>query len=274
MKKYRLIKINLVWLLLFCTSRAAQDALEDYKLLTCDIRPLKRLGYDRSLTRPHLPFKEGTSLNWSGYVAATNFNSPAPDTVNKITGNWVVPTVSPTNNNAYCSIWIGIDGSSDNTVEQIGTEHDWSNGSQQNYAWFEMYPNYPFEIIGFPLHVGDNISALIEYVGNSTFKLSLINNTRKVHSVIPYQYTKSKLALRSSAEWIVEAPFSTHVLPLSHFSPVKFSNCSAVICNTNLTLAQAVHKSLTMVTNTNVAKAIPSTLLNGGTSFDVTWHHE
>ena len=51
-----------------------------------------------------------------------------------------MPTVSgsgPT----YSSVWVGIDGYSSNTVEQIGTEQDVSaNGKTSYYAWYEMYP--------------------------------------------------------------------------------------------------------------------------------------
>jgi hypothetical protein len=47
----------------------------------------------------------------------------------------------------YSSAWVGIDGYSDNTVEQIGTEQDWIWGRAIYYSWFEMYPNRPYRIL-------------------------------------------------------------------------------------------------------------------------------
>ena len=56
--------------------------------------------------------------------------SPQGDAFTDVKGSWIVPSVSGnTNQTAYSVTWIGIDGYSSNTVEQIGTEQDWINGS-------------------------------------------------------------------------------------------------------------------------------------------------
>ncbi len=264
--------------LIICASLRADDQIqipEGYTQLECTLQPFKRPEAEASFTRPHIPLREGTSINWSGYAAETNFNNPA-HTVTKVAGTWIVPTISrPTNNtNTYCSIWVGIDGFSDGTVEQIGTEHDWSRGRQQNYAWFEMYPNYPYEIVGFPVNIGDSISASVQYMGNNVYQLYMINNTHHVYITIPYSYTRSSAGLRTSAEWIVEAPYDNTVLPLSHFSPVQFSNCSATIGNVNETLSQTTHQPLTMITTTDIAKAVPSAIIAQTNGFSVTWDHQ
>ena len=62
--------------------------------------------------------------------------------VSYVAGSWVVPTVS-TKTNGYSSVWVGIDGYSSSTVEQIGTEEDVVNGKATYYAWYEMYPSAP-----------------------------------------------------------------------------------------------------------------------------------
>ena len=36
-------------------------------------------------------------------------------------------------------MWVGIDGYSDSTVEQIGTEENVVNGVPQYHAWWKMY---------------------------------------------------------------------------------------------------------------------------------------
>lgn len=83
-----------------------------------------------------------TSSNWSGYAV-----TGADGSVTNAKGSWVVPYVNcgatPT---AYASFWVGIDGYSSNTVEQIGTDSDCQNGSPSYYAWFEFYPHASFTV--------------------------------------------------------------------------------------------------------------------------------
>lgn len=227
-------------------------------------------------TRPHMPVYEGTSTNWSGYAAVTSISNPAPDSVSNVAGTWVVPKLSKSTGNTYSSLWVGIDGYSSNSVEQLGTEHDWSKGKQNNYAWFEMYPQGSYQIVGFPVNVGDHIGASVTYQGNNIFKLSITNHTKNVTYTVPSSYTKSSSAQRSSAEWIAEAPYSNSVLPLAHFGIVPFSNCTATINGINgpINSPHWVFDALTMVTQNNTVKSIPSSLTSGGEAFTVTWKHQ
>jgi len=277
--------------MLFSVAIVAHDNVEELNLekltyVECELR-LKGSGLHRherhchgkpftAFTRPHMPLKEGTSENWSGYAAVTSLNHPAAKVVTAVSGTWVVPTLSPSSQNTWSSIWVGIDGFSSSTVEQIGTEHDWYNGAQQNYAWFEMYPNFAFEIVGFPARPGDVISASVVYQGNNVFLLSIANSTAGVRTSVPTKYTKSKVAQRSSAEWIVEAPFSGSTLPLAHFNNVFFSRCTATINKVTGSISDRhwAHDALTMVTRNGVAKAIPSALSANGQMFSVAWNHE
>ena len=79
------------------------------------------------------------SLNWSGYAAETSFSSPKAASVAAVSGSWTVPAVSGAGT-AFSSVWVGIDGYSSGTVEQIGTEQDLSRGTPVYTAWYEMYP--------------------------------------------------------------------------------------------------------------------------------------
>src|SRR6266542_694566 len=65
------------------------------------------------------------SLNWSGYAV-----TGAPGSVTDAKGSWVVPSIQGNcgSTNAYASFWVGIDGFSSNTVEQVGTDSDCQNG--------------------------------------------------------------------------------------------------------------------------------------------------
>src|SRR5205085_9108488 len=109
---------------------------------------------------PVIKVREGTSSNWSGYAAESNINSPSSYFVNKVVGTWTVPSVTCGIANTYSSLWVGIDGYSDNSVEQLGTEQDCSSGSPSYYAWFEMYP-HPGYYIPITVKAGDTITASV-----------------------------------------------------------------------------------------------------------------
>ncbi len=276
--------------LLFSVTLVAHD-VDGLTYIECELR-LRERGHryeyqdfefteehsstDATFTHPHIPVKEGTSQNWAGYAAVTNLHHPASNAVTAVYGSWIVPTLSVASHNTWCSLWVGIDGYSSSSVEQLGTEHDWTNGKQSNYAWFEMYPNYSYEIVGFPVRPGDVISASVVYQGSGVFVLSIANSTAGVHTTIPTSYTKSKTALRSSAEWVLEAPYSGSILPLSHFGTAYFNNCTATINGVHGAINNShwAYDMLTMVTAAGVPKAVPSSLMLNGQAFSVVWKHE
>ena len=39
------------------------------------------------------------------------------------------------------AFWVGLDGYSSTSVEQLGTDSDCVSGKPSYYAWYEMYPN-------------------------------------------------------------------------------------------------------------------------------------
>lgn len=282
MKKFLLASCAFLLSIVASLAGDITSNLDTYQQIECSFKPISRgnrRDKDNEIRRgtpPHIRLENGTSSNWSGYASATSLQNPAKGSVTDVSGSWTVPHLSPTTGNNYSSIWVGIDGYLSNSVEQLGTEHDWSGGSQKNYAWFEMYPKGSFKIVGFPVNVGDSISAEVKYMGSNTFQLSIVNHTRNVYSVVPSTYTKSSTALRSSAEWIVEAPFSTQVLPLANFGTVAFNNCTATINGTKgpINSSHWANDPLTMATNSGVIKSLSSSLGSGGESFTVTWKHQ
>ena len=176
-----------------------------------------------------------TSKNWAGYTAETDFNSPVSDTVTAVSGSWIVPSVTTPVNSAArtldCVAWVGIDGFSNNTVEQVGTESGIANGVAYYDAWFEMYPGSMWT--SFDLSPGDSVTASVQYglpSNPNQFQLALTDNTSGRSFTI--DQTNSS-ALRSSAEWIVEAPkFAGAIEPLPAFGSVTFTNASATIGST------------------------------------------
>jgi len=239
--------------------------------IQCGLRSLDRSRFHQTSTEKTTV----GSSNWSGYVAAPSLQRGVANSVSYVAGSWIVPNLAPTPNTSYCAIWVGIDGFTSGTVEQMGTEHDWSNGHQTNYAWFEMYPQGSYEITGFPVNIGDEISVGINYIGSNIYRMVLTNVTRRVSTTIPYSYTTSSSGQRSCAEWVVEAPFAGTILPLSDFKLASFNSCAATIEGVTGTINNGhwTEDSIEMI-GTSGAKAIPSALSPNGANFTVSWEHE
>ena len=247
-------------------------------LQNCALAPMHALRHNAA---PRIRERDGTASNWGGYAVETSLTSPQRNAVSAVHGSWKIPTVSAsTSANTYSALWVGIDGDSDNTVEQLGTEQDWTPDGQTNYVWFEMYPHRGYYITGFPIEPGDTFSAAVNYAGGELFILSITNVTKGVAYTVPTRYTKMK-ALRESAEWIVEAPYQGGVLPLADFGTVSFSNCSATVNGVTGAINNPAwqYDPITM-TSGGVTKAQPSGLndstVHGATvsAFTARWHHE
>src|ERR1700693_5866275 len=146
---------------------------------------------------PVIRHGSGKAFNWAGYVAATDLSIPLKHSVTDVRGSWRVPAVSSSGAlDSASATWVGIDGSSDNTVEQIGTEQDWTAGAPVYYAWFEMYPAPGFMLTMFPVQPGDEISAEVQAIAKNKFVLSISNLTQNVG----FSITKKRSAKGTSAE--------------------------------------------------------------------------
>jgi hypothetical protein len=210
------------------------------------------------------------SYNWSGYALSTGAGA-----VSQVAGSWVVPAVS-SSVSGYSAAWVGIDGWSNNMVEQIGTQSNYLSGQARYSAWYEMYPA-PAVNLGLTITPGDTISAAVVYNGSGQFLLSITDvNTGGMFSTTQ----TSSGAVRTSAEWVQEAPSSiAGTLPLADFGTINFSGASATVNGTSgpadnswsgTTLYQA-----NMINARGALKATTSALTDSGTpatsSFSVTW---
>ncbi|MGO9967583.1 MAG: G1 family glutamic endopeptidase [Bryobacteraceae bacterium] len=224
-----------------------------------------------------------TSENWSGY-AVTGPN------ITDVKGSWIVPAVtcsaapaSPRSRNQaqqaqYSAFWVGIDGYSSSTVEQVGTDSDCEGGKPDYYAWFEFYPHPSYSVNNFPVKPGDLISAEVSYNGSTKlFTVTLADETSgKSFSTS----TSVPSAARSSAEWIAEAPSGgSGVLSLADFSTVDFgqnytslgNTCDATVNGTAGAIGSfGTNQAITMVSVSGADEAVPSALANG-TSFVISW---
>jgi hypothetical protein len=215
------------------------------------------------------------STNWSGYAVTGSTGS-----VTSVSGSWVVPTVTGgRRTTAYSSFWVGIDGFSSSTVEQIGTDSDMQRGRAVYYAWYEFYPN-PMYQISMTIHPGDVITASVTY-SSGVFKVTITDKNSGATFSTSATVTS---AAESSAEWIAEAPSSYFgVLPLANFGTVKLGQdytaisgtCYATVSGTSGSIGSfgSSVQQITMVTSGGTVKALPSSLSSDGTSFTVTWQH-
>jgi hypothetical protein len=215
-----------------------------------------------------------TSTNWSGYAV-----TGAKGSVTDVKASWIVPAVTcPPTGDQYSSFWVGIDGYSSNTVEQIGTDSDCQNGKPVYYAWYEFYPHPSFMITSVSIKVGHMISAEVSADAKGVFTVTLTDistgNTFGGSSKIPS-------AAQSSAEWIAEAPSSGGVLPLADFGLVEYGQdytgvsqtCDAKIGGPTFGPIGSLpgNVEITMVSSSGATEALPSGLSEDGSSFSVGW---
>jgi hypothetical protein len=215
-----------------------------------------------------------TSTNWSGYAV-----TGAKGSVTDVTASWIVPAIQGTcsSTNQYASFWVGIDGYDSNTVEQIGTDSDCQNGNPVYYAWYEFYPHWSYGVNNVAIHPGDVIAAEVSAGAKGLFTVSLTNlTTRESFSTS----ARMQNAQRSSAEWIVEAPWSGGVLPLADFGTVSFGQRYTSVRDTSFATVGGSTGSIgsfpgnieiTMVDDNGAIKAQPTDLTKDGSSFSESW---
>jgi hypothetical protein len=222
------------------------------------------------------------TTNWAGYAVTGAKNS-----VSLVRGSWVEPTAvsCPLIGHQYSAFWVGIDGFNSTTVEQTGTDVDCAAGVAHYYAWYEFYPNPSYQITKVPIHAGDTINASVQWVNSTVgFRVTLTDATTGKSAS---HTAKVPSALRDSAEWIAEAPYSSllGILPLTDFGTVHFGTDATGVAGTNdATIGGAAHAigafastAIWRVNMINVlgtqTKAATSALTPDGTSFNVTWKH-
>jgi len=177
------------------------------------------------------------SLNWSGFADTSATSTPAD--FSYVSGRWTIPAVScPAGvyrtSGADVANWVGVDGFSDSTVEQLGTAAQCYEGVLYYYDWYEMYPGGTVEEgtqacinnnVNCP-EPGDQISASVTVTpgspGENDYKLSLTDYTRPQESFSVTATCATSTCANASAEWIIERPAFEPVSGLIEFLPLVF----------------------------------------------------
>lgn len=218
-----------------------------------------------------------TSTNWGGYAvqSATKFTN--------VVGSWVEPTASCSSSSAqYAAFWVGIDGYSSSSVEQLGTDSDCTGRNKPSYyAWYEMYPASSVELSTseYPVKPGDTITAEVS-VSGSEFTLSMSSSEGWHFSTTQ----KGSGLAQSSAEWIAESPEicsgrRCSLAELADFGTMGFTNAEAAVGGgadqpiSSFTASSGPHE-IVCETSTGTVRAQPSALGSGGNNFTMTWEHD
>jgi hypothetical protein len=205
---------------------------------------------------PHIAGTTETaeSTNWSGYIeTGAQFTG--------VSAQWVVPTVQPSQASEYSATWIGIDGVTNKSLIQTGTEQDSANGKTTYYAWYELLPalSIPVESVS----PGDHIRASI--VENSpgmwTIVITDVTSGQSVTKSVAYSTPQT------SAEWVEEAPSSAfgQQLTLADFGSAEFTNQAV----SGINLSSGVLFPVDMVDANGNVIASPGAISNG--SFPITY---
>jgi hypothetical protein len=182
------------------------------------------------------------SINWGGYADIEAGSDPATG----VSADWTIPKVTCPDGkyrtqDAFDSQWVGLDGASDDTVEQLGSGEQCYEGVLYYYVWYEMFPNGTVQE-GTQACInrnkdcprpGDRISASVSATpagsGANDYTLALKDHTTKGNDFSVTQPCDTDTCLDQSAEWIIERPAfevagGFQILPLAYYGTNTFTN--------------------------------------------------
>jgi hypothetical protein len=172
--------------------------------------------------------------NWSGYVAYPQPHSGTSFT--SVSAQYEVPSVNcsviPREQDGFAYHWVGLDGWSNSSVEQVGVADFCIKGKPLYQAWYEMYPG-PITIV-LKLNAGDSIYASVSAGPSDKWTLHVLDETTGQSFTTRQPCYYSGACKDSSAEVITEtyndgppwvgSPNFGHVL----FGPAQITDSDGV----------------------------------------------
>ncbi len=211
-----------------------------------------------------------SSFNWEGYYDSTTTSGA----FTKVGGAWKVPAVTCNAEDQIVSQWVGIDGATTSTVEQVGTLEQCFQGTAHLYSWYQMYPAQSSSVlVGTTVAAGDVITASVTRSGTS-YTLKLTDATHTANNISTTQTCAATTCLDESAEWIVERPsFSIGIAPLAKFATFSQTNGTATKSGVSGHIGSFSPTSIDMVDATNTYNLATPGSLSSGKKFSNTWHN-
>jgi hypothetical protein len=172
------------------------------------------------------------------------------------------------------SVWVGLDGASNSTVEQDGIAAQCFQNRAYYYSWYEMYPSGT-EAVGTTVRPGDHIAASVSRSG-TTYALKVTDSTTVGNSFTSWASCASTTCRDQSAEWIVERPayVSTGIVPLAQFTPVTVAAARASAAggvSANITTVGPTYQITAADSTRSYALDRTSALNATHNSFSTTW---
>jgi hypothetical protein len=213
------------------------------------------------------------SFNWSGYADTAT----KAQTFTKVSGSWATPSVTCSAEDQVTSNWVGLDGFSSSTVEQLGTISWCYKGTPTYFTWYEMYPTGTTEV-GTALKAGDKISASVTRTGTS-YALKLTDSTTSGNNISVTKTCSLTKCKDTSAEWISERPgfadSSGNFLgftPQAHYKAFKLTSGAQTSSGKSGTIGSGPGvNAITMIDDTQTYNLNTVSTLTGGNSFGTTW---
>ena len=207
------------------------------------------------------------SFNWSGYADTATKHQ----TFTKVSGSWTAPSVTCNAEDQITTNWVGLDGFSSGTVEQLGTLAQCFQGTPVYFTWFEMFPAGLTEV-GSTLKPGDKITASVTRTGTS-YALKLTDATTAGNNISVTKTCALATCVDTSAEWISERPsFSIGVVPQVHYNAFKLTGGSVTANGKTTTIGAGPGvNAITMVDATDTYNINTVSVLTGGNAFSTTW---
>ncbi len=187
-----------------------------------------------------------------------------------VSASWVVPNVSGNGQTTTADgTWIGIGGISSGDLIQTGTQDVVSaSGAVSTATFYELLPNAAVTIRNIAVAPGDSMIATITEISSGTWTISITDNTDNESFTTTVSYNSSQ----SSAEWIEEDPSYSNgtQVPLDTFGSVTFSGATATVNSASVVLSSINASSITLVSSTGQALAVPSAISTASNGFTVT----
>jgi Peptidase A4 family len=198
------------------------------------------------------------SSGWAGYEL-----SGASGAFSSVSASWTQPAATCTKGDQDVAFWVGLDGVSSDSVEQIGTETDCASGSASTFGWYEMYPADPVNFTN-PVKAGDVLTASVTFSGTNKYTLVLSDATESWTKTV----TKAESGLaRSSAEVVTSGPGAAGgSTTLTNFGKITYTGCT--VNGTSMGGQSPV--KVTMVDEKGLVMVSPTAMTAAG-KFTNTW---
>jgi len=223
------------------------------------------------------PVQAGTALhspNWSGYVAVACSTCK----LRYVAATWIQPAVNCADSPSIAQAvsWVGLDGWTSGSVEQVGVIGSCTNGTPNYLAYYQMYPAQPAILYSVPVDPGDLISASVYYnAATGLWQLTVDDQTAGASATTDQACPAGIVCADVDAEVIAEAPNAGANLPLADFGTETYSSIGITSRNGTRGGMESNRlwtvRPINLIGATGTVLASPGPVRAAGTAFTDIW---